>query len=274
LLHLLKLYGKSGGVYGGAAHSDGVRNRIEDPHLVVLGLSTGSTVFGAITSDNVSDGLLGRIAFWPVQERPEPKIDLEIVEPSSELIEAVRSWIEFSPGGNLGSQFPKAETVRMSADAKQRWQDHALAIHQKMAGESESRASIWTRVAARAMKLALTHRIARLEFIPGECQWDFIQVEIQDVNWGIKLANWLAKIGCGLVQENTVDKSVANAKGILTKALTKTDTIVKRDVLRMFRNISSGDFETAAAELGLVATSVKTRGRPKVVYAKPVVDEC
>lgn len=270
-LHLLKLYGKSGGLYGGAAHSDGVRNRIFDPHLVVLGLSTGSTVFNAITSENVSDGLLGRIAFWPVQERPEPKVDLEIIEPSDELVEIAKAWIAFAPGGNLGSEFPKVKTIRMTPDAKQRWQEHALNIHNRMQSESESRASIWTRVAARAMKLALTHRVARLDCIPGELQWDFVQIEMQDINWGIKLANWLAKISCGLVQENTVDKSIARAKDILTKALETKKEVYKRDILRTFRGVSAGDLEAAAVELGLNTIQDRTKGRPKVKFIRAAI---
>jgi hypothetical protein len=266
--HLLKLYGKSAGTYGGAAHSDGVRNKVNQPHLVVLGLSTASTVFDSITSENVADGLLGRIAFWPVQDRPEPKTDLEIVTPSDELASKVAHWIQFAPGGgNLASVNPTPETVKMSVDARLRWQSHAKQIDEKMRSEPESRAAVWARVATRSMKLALVHRCARVEEPPANTCWDFVQVEIQDVNWGIKLANWLAKIACGLVKENTVDKSLGKAKMILIKAV-ENGPANRRELLRAFRSVTAGDLDSAAIELGLTIRKDGSGGRPKVFYEK------
>lgn len=269
--HLLKLYGKSNGQYGGAAHSQEIRNRVHEPHLVILGLSTGSTVFDCVTAENVSDGLLGRIAFWPVQDRPEPKEDMEIVHPSETLVETVRNWIMFAPGGgNLAGQNPVPETLRMSVDAKERWKSHAKQIDEKMRSESESRAAVWARVAARSMKLSLCHRCARMDVAPANAFWDSILLEIQDVNWGIKLSNWLARIACGLVRENTIDKSLSKAKTILAQAIEKSSGPVNsRDILRTFRGISAGDLAAAAIELGLVVRRDKTKGRPKVMYEKP-----
>jgi len=87
--HLLKLYGKSSGRYTGAAHSDKIRNAVDQPHLCVLGLTTGSTVFSAITHDDLTDGLLGRMAWWPVSERPDADYELVVEDPGQELIDKV-----------------------------------------------------------------------------------------------------------------------------------------------------------------------------------------
>jgi len=268
--HLLKLYSKSNGKYGGAGHSDSVRNAVREPHLVVLGMSTGSTVFSAISSEQVSDGLFGRISFWPVQERPEPTEDLEIVEPSDNLVHSVSQWIKFSPGGNLGAQFPKPEVIRMTPDALVRWKHHAKEIDLKMRSESESRAAIWARVAARSMKLALVHRAARLVTDPASTSFEFIHIEIEDLNWGIKLANWLARISCGLVRENTVDKTLQNAKAILIEA-TRTGPVNARELLRTYRSMTAGDFAAAASELGILSVKRrdKTHGRTKLFFENP-----
>ncbi len=268
--HLLKLYGKSAGSYGGAAHSDGVRNKVHQPHLVILGLSTPSTVFECVTSENVSDGLLGRIAFWPVQDRPEAKTDLGIVMPSELLITKIQNWLKFAPGGgNLSSENPIPQTVQMSMDAKARWQSHSKQIDERMHNESEARAAIWARVAARSMKLALVSKCARMTTSPGICHWEFESIEIQDVNWGIKLANWLAKIACDLVRENTVDKSKAKAKAILTEAVQK-GPVNSRELLRAFRGLSAGDLSAAATELGLTVRQDRTpKGRTRVFYESP-----
>lgn len=274
-LHLLKLYGKSNGTYGGAAHSDGVRNKVREPHLVVLGMSTGSTVFSAITSEHVQDGLFGRIAFWPVQERPRPTKGLEIVQPSEDLTHRISQWIKFAPGGNLGVEFPKPEVIRMSPDALVRWDHHADEIDERMRAESESRAAIWARVAARSMKLALAHRAARLNTDPGKTSFEFVQIEIEDINWGIKLANWLARIACGLVWENTVDKTLERAKAVLIEA-TKSGPVSSREILRTFRSLSAGDLQAAAISMGLVIEEQpnKRGGIPRRVFRRQDSANC
>lgn len=268
--HLLKVYSKSNGVYGGAGHSDGIRNRVREPHLVLLGLSTGSTVFAAVSSDQVADGLLGRIAFWPVQDRPAPSRRFEKVSPGDELVEKVKAWIAFAPGGNLGAQFPRAETIRFSSDAEIRWDEHGVQIDERMRSESDARAAVWARVAARSMKLALVHRAARLEVDPGSCAFEFVQLELQDVNWGIKLSNWLARIACDLIQDNTVDRGLDKAKMVLTEA-TKYGPARSRDLLRACRSITAGDLAAAAVALGYLVEEIPTRskGSKAKIYRRP-----
>lgn len=273
--HLLKLYGKSSGTYGGAAHSDGIRNRIVQPHLCILGLSTSSTVFDAISTEQVSDGLMGRIAFWPVQDRPEPRDDMTITKPAESLVDAVKKWMEFTPLEEGKNLTPKPETLRMSADALRRWHSHSHQINERMRSETELRAAIWSRAAARSMKLALTYRAARLDVDPGACQWDFVQVESEDIEWAISLSNWLAKIACGLIRENVYDKSGEKAKAILLKATEDGKEVSKRELLRTFRSVSAGDVQSAADSLGFETIQSKTKGRPKVTYRRrqQVVDE-
>lgn len=269
--HLLKLYGKSNGTYGGAAHSDGVRNRIVNPHLCVLGLATGSSVFEAVAAEHVSDGLLGRIAFWPVQERPDPKDEMEIADPPEELVEAVKQWVDFQPGGNLVTT---PEVLRMSDEALARWNIHGREINERMKSESEIRAAVWSRVAARTMKLALVHRCSRLEVAPANCQWDFVQIELSDMQWAVKLSNWLARISCGLIRENIQDTGSAKAKAILAKAIESSPNGVnKRKLLRICRSITAGDLQCAAEEIGLVTVNRNPKGRPSIWYERPPVSE-
>jgi len=266
--NLLTLYGKANSTYGGAAHSDGVRNRIVNPHLVLLGLSTGSTVFSHVSTEQVADGLIGRIAFWPVQERPKRKKRKSIVKPNEELVAGVKAWVDFAPGGNLGSMFPETKTIQMSFDANERWDEHEAAIDEKMDSESSSRAAVWGRVAARAMKYALIHRMSRLDTTPTTTEFAFVMIEIQDVNWGIKLANWLARIACQLIEQNTIDLGKSKAKAVLLKAVEK-GPVNARDLVRAARDLSSGDFAAAAQELGLHVRLDKSGGRPRKYYEKP-----
>ena len=268
--HLLKIYGKSSGKYTGAAHSDKIRNAVDQPHLSVLGLTTGATISSAITHDQLTDGLLGRIAFWNLQARPDANYELEVKDPNASLVDAVKSWIGFAPHGeenNLASLFPRPIVIPMRDAVLARWREHGATIDQRMASESEIRAAIWGRVNARAMKLALVHRAARLSR-PSECVGAVI--EAQDVNWGIKLANRLARVSCDIIDQQVVDIGLSKAKAVLSQAIATGQPISKHSILRKHRTLSSGDLEAAAEQLGIEAKDVPTRGRPKRMYHPPV----
>jgi len=242
--HLLRLYSKSAGLYGGAAHADGIRNQVDQPHLVLLGLTTGQ-MFETIDSRQVQDGLFGRLAFWPVQNRPKRKTARAIPVPDR-LAETVRQWMQWEPvSGNLG--IPASEIIEMTDEAIKRWDHHADAIDERMEHESESRAAIWGRVAGRAMKLAMVHRASRLDTDPGTTDWQFIRIELRDVNWGIHIANWLARVACALIRENVVDSQANRARHVLQMAVSKLGSVSRRDLMREFRSISGSEF-TAAAE--------------------------
>jgi hypothetical protein len=267
--HLLKLYSKSAGVYGGAAHADGIRNQVDQPHLVLLGLTTGQ-MFETIDSRQIQDGLFGRIAFWPVQNRPKRKTARALPVPE-EISNVVRSWLQWEPTIGLLSK-PSPEVVEMSAESLERWDRHADAIDERMEHESESRAAIWGRVAARAMKLALIHRGARLEDDPGRTDWEVVLIEKQDMDWGIRLANWLARVACGLIRENVVDSQAARARHVLESAVLKLGKISRSDLLREYRSISGSEFTAAAEGLeaeGRIRTSQElTSGRARIIYQR------
>lgn len=268
--HLLKLYSKSSGVYGGAAHADGIRNQVEQPHLVLLGLTTGQ-MFESIDSRQIQDGLFGRLAFWPVQNRPKRKTARAMQVPERLAME-VGQWLRWEPAsGNLGNPLPIV--LEMTGGAINRWDHHADAIDEKMEHESESRAAIWGRVAARAMKLALVHRAARLDMDCGTADWQFIRIELSDVDWGISVANWLARVACALIRENVVDTQANRARHVLETAVLKLGSVSRRDLMREFRSISGSEFTAAAeslqAEGRIEIGNEETSGRPRLVYKNP-----
>lgn len=268
--HLLKLYSKSAGSYGGAAHADGIRNQVDQPHLVLLGLTTGQ-MFESIDSRQIQDGLFGRIAFWPVQNRPKRKTARALPVPEK-ISAVVRSWQQWSPSAGLLEK-PTPEVIEMVGQSMERWDHHADAIDERMEHESESRAAIWGRVAARAMKLALIHRAARIEDDPARIDWACVMIEKQDIDWAIKLANWLARVACGLIRENVVDSQAARARHVLESVVMKLGSVSRRDLMREYRSISGSEFTSAAeslqAEGRIEIVSEETSGRPKLVYKKP-----
>jgi hypothetical protein len=272
--HLLSLYGESAGKFLGAAHAAGCKNEIRNPHLVVLGLSTGSTIFDGISSEHVSDGLLNRICFWPVQERPKRKKNYRATEISENLVEAFGKWVEFKSsqvhgsngltGADTSDIDPIAIRLEITEDALERFDSHWAAIDAKMETEGSQRAAMWGRTAARSLLLAVVHRCSRMQS-PIEVGSAF--VEIQDVNWGIKLSNWLSRIACQFVEQNMVDKSLVLAKRVL-ETLETDGKVYARDALRSCRSLTSGDLDAAAVRLGFEIGSEGTGARPKKVYRR------
>jgi hypothetical protein len=271
--HLLKMYGKSSTAYGGAAHSAGAKNRTEQPHLCLLGLTTPK-VFTSITADQVDDGLFGRLAFFVVQNRPEMVIS-PTEPPNQVMIEKIKQWIEWQPKGfgNLNEN-PAPETIRMSDEAFSRWSDHSAMIRQRMDSEGELRAGVWCRTAARTMKLAMTYRAARLAQNPSMTDWNFIQIEKQDIEWAVKLSNFLSRCACNLLLDDVVDVQRNMAAKKILDCLEKLDQVQHRDLTRRFQKITAAEFQAAANQLeksGLITIESeipKTGGRKKLVYRK------
>jgi|GEM_PF-6189333 len=267
--HLLKLYGKADGIYGGAAHSAGVKNRVVQPHFCVLGLTTGSTLFESVDASNVSDGLFGRIAFWPVQDRPRRR-RMKKVDVPADLTDKVRMWMDWKPTGNLGDEYPAPAMLAMSMDALARWESHSEAIDERMDEESETRNAIWGRVAARSMKLAMVHRASREQADPSMVAWEFCEIEIEDVEWGIKVSNWLARIACQLISENFRDRTTDQLCDIIQQSIGLAGEVSTRDITRAYRRFSSGDVMAAAKRLEadgkVVIERQKAPGRGRPSY--------
>ena len=268
--HLLKIYGKSGTVYGGAAHAAGSKNRIDQPHLCLLGISTPK-VFSAITADQVDDGVFGRLAFFVVQDRPTMRLQT-VRPPDPHLVEVVRRWIEWTPsgGGNLNDS-PEPVTLHMDASSFKRWQSHGEQIRERMDAEGELRAGVWCRVAARAMKLALVHRAARLRDDPAAVDWSAVRVETEDIEWAIAMANFLGRTSCNLLLDGVVDEQEALARRKILQALESSPEITLRQVCRSSYKITSAQFTAAAKSLesaGIIISEVikPTRGPAKIVY--------
>jgi hypothetical protein len=99
-------------------------------------------------------------------------------------------------------------------------------------------------------------------------------IELQDVNWGVRLSNWLSRIACDLIQQNMVDKQLTLAKRVL-EGLAAHGPVSARTALRQCRSLTAGDLDAAAVKLGYLIENRDSgnRGRPKKVYVPPTFSE-
>jgi hypothetical protein len=265
--YLLKVYNKANQTYLGASHAAGNRCQVEQPHLCLLGMTTGS-VFNSIGASQIEDGLFGRLAWWPVQHRPKRSRNAKPQPVPENVAEQLGMWIKWQPG--FEGLYPSPAMLEMEPAAKYRWESYSDLIRERMDDEAETRAAVWARVAARAMKLAIVHRCARFVGDPASLEQEPIVVESVDVEWGIKVANWLAKIACDLVRENVVDSKHSQVMALIMRGLQDGE----RDrswFLRQHRKLTAGDISAAAKQLaaeGLIEVREEsTKGRPKTHYS-------
>lgn len=112
--------------------------------------------------------------------------------------------------------------------------------------------------------LAMVHRCARLS---EPIQVQTASLETEDVNWGIKLSNWLSRIACDLVEQNMHDAALNLAKQVL-ESLNGNGPIMARDALRQCRSLTAGDLDAAAVKLGYEMIEIPTKTKPKRAYLK------
>lgn len=271
--HLLKIYGKAGTTYGGAAHSAGAKNKTVQPHLCMLGLTTPK-VFSSITADQVDDGLFGRLAFFVCQDRPKMKISKQI-DPPDYLVSHIRNWLEWEPTaeGNIATD-PRPEMLLMADDAFRRWTEHSDQIRERMDSEGEMRAGVWCRTAARSMKLAMVHRASRMRDNPATTDWNFSRCEIEDVDWGIMMSNFLSRTSCNLLLDDVVDMQQQQAIEKINAAMRVCETVEARVLHRAHPKITSAQFRAAAQILEsqniIIIEKTRSGGRPKTMYKRAI----
>ena len=248
---LLELYNKADGRYSGNAHASGVRNAIEQPHLVLLGLSTQGTIFDSLSFKDVENGLMNRLAFWIVTERPELKDRLETAPVPQSIIDKVKGW-QAKPIFEVGGSKPDPFVLRMDAEAESRWDAHRRAIHSRSAIEDDGRSSMWSRTAARSMKYAMLSRCSRESasiFNGFNTEGHTTAIQIQDVDWAIRLSNYLTRQACGLIDINTINPHKNKAEMAIMDFVTKAGDWVNLRAIQHRRHISKGDLVSAAARL-------------------------
>jgi hypothetical protein len=185
---LLKLFTSSAELTNVASYNDKKNNAdIDQPNLSIYATSTPDAFWEHITWGNVSDGLIGRMLLFPGRGY-QPYRSAKAVELPEDMIEAARWWWKWFPGDAANHMLsPAPKTLPRTPEAQERVDRYAVDISERRIKEDPAHAAIWSRAAEKANKLALIHCASR--HVKAEPQ----TIDIVDVNWAIKVVNWLTR---------------------------------------------------------------------------------
>jgi hypothetical protein len=196
---LLGFFSRAKDFYAGAAYANIKEVKLFNPNLSILGLSTPSDFWSAVTSARGSDGFLPRFLLFNI-DTPKPKRvkpEASGGQPPADLVEAVRALYSAVYGrGNLAGALAtgehpfKAKVINFTDDASAALDDFERRIEAATDQGDEKRAPFLSRAREHAVKLALTVAVGVDPTEPI--------IDEETVRWAIDLS-WVST--CSMIQE-------------------------------------------------------------------------
>jgi len=260
---LLEAWSEATSFYEPGAYADTKKNPvINQPHLCVYGTAVANEFWSSLTKRNLTDGLVGRLLVFEHIGYPDDSDGSDVESFSEALLAEVASWIDLSPpgSGNLG---PNPIGIEHTEAAYERYMNHRKAINSRR-DESEVKAALWRRCNEKAGKLALLAACSRCPPIAGR----ELKIELQDVNWGIRLSNWLTNNMLERSQFKTADSPHEQN---LNKILDLIQDWTRKEIIgQRVRSIRADEREKIirhAIQDGLIEVrEVETSGRKATEY--------
>ncbi|MDB5388936.1 MAG: Bifunctional primase/polymerase [Planctomycetaceae bacterium] len=215
----LFLYTSSSETYGGKGYADNTKTKpIHNPNLCLYGTGVPDGVWGSLTSESLTDGLVARILFWETPDYfPNPKRFPSQSDPPSELIETIINWGNYCPGiGNMKGQKGQYPQPRRLFDAPQVndlfWEKRLQFTDFQRANTPG--AGLWSRAYEKARKLALIYECSR--------NFDATEINRDSAEWGLGLSEHLTRRTIqqakNQVSDNHSQKSINRIRDALRKS--------------------------------------------------------
>jgi hypothetical protein len=185
---LMQCYTSSDTLWVANAYGDSQRNKtIDQPHLCILGTSVPESFFSSLTTEQLHNGLLGRMMIIEgdgdaVRQKPRNTAPPQLV------LEMMRWHRQLSDGGNLSSVHACPREVAKTTEASDRHEQHCQDVDARGKRDGKHAEAIWGRTPELSAKLALIHACCSVE--AGEVP----VIGIESVDWGRKLANHNARL--------------------------------------------------------------------------------
>ncbi len=267
---LMSIYSSATNVWIADAYAEVKKTKtIDQPHAVILGTTTGETLWPNLSTENIEDGLMGRLLIFEGRGYVDFNETAKKQPVPSAIIQAAAWWVQFQPGapaaGNLGKFHPIPQIIPHDGPARTCFLDHVNEINEKRKAENPFRAAVWSGTAEKTSKLALIHACSRARGAPDT-------ITLGDMRWAKRLANFLTRkmlLKCS--EELSENEIEAKPKRILKIVGVKRWT--RRELMRKLQWIKSRERHEIVndmIELGLLTQETEnTSGRSRTWYQKP-----
>jgi len=267
---LMQLYSSSNTLWTGDAYADLAKvKRIDQPHVCVYGTSVPESLYGGLSPENLTDGLVGRLLVFqsmefPQRRKPRRDDDYKAEQAITKLIQ----WRDFCPAepGNLEKLKPI--TASKTPEANERHEAYCDEINRRHGSEDNISSAIWSRAPEKAAKLALIHACCKEECLAGsDPQPD---IGLDSVNWGIAIANYSTRLVLAAAR-NSVSGSrhEANLKWVFSVI---DGEITANQLTRKTQRLRSKERAEILMDLrasgAIEMVTLDTGKRPKVVYRR------
>jgi len=269
---LMQLYSSSGRVWMADALGDRQKvKRLYYPSLTLYGTSVPDGFWQRLTEENLTGGLIGRCCVF---EAPDyVRWQRPATDPVPDhILQRARAWIQFQPhAGDLAGTAVDGGSPKLvmhTEEARQRLDEHTLAISDKRMEEDTVDAAIWSRTAEKTGKLALLFACSRF----SGTEWPTVQKE--DADRAIRLNNFLTRRMLWQAQNSVAETDFHRSLNYVQKILDDADGawVSLSTITQKTRRLSPRERKDALQHLiqeEAVESSVEeTGGRPRQKFRK------
>lgn len=259
---LLKLFSSADTAYQGRAYADPEKRvPIQQPCVVLHGSTVPEHLYEAMSGTTVTDGLVGRLTVFETERRPSRVWPSDKPIPEG-ILETVRWWGDFQPGGNLSRENPQPQVVNETPDARERFD----ALNDVVEDAKVFR-PLWDRAEEKACALALIYAASR--------DPENMVVDLEAAHWACGLAEHLTRCQITMagrhVSESPFDRQQKKALRFVREA---GGVISRRAFTRKLQFLKPKEREELIENLlhtGQLRQDVddSTRGRNKTVFMLP-----
>jgi len=195
---LLGLYSSSGDVYESDRYADrdAGGKQIHTPHAILYGTTVPRSLYEGLSEESVTDGFLSRTLIFDVDGNNPLRRRVKTSPVPQSIIDRAKWWGDYNPGG--GNLNPEAHVAPITAKADAIATEFIEIEHREQETMKDSPlATLWTRTAQNADKLALIYAASRDAESPV--------IDAEAARWGYGLAEWLTRRMVTIIGDNVAD---------------------------------------------------------------------
>lgn len=266
---LLRLYGASEGYFQRRTYADSERNQgglVKEPHLSLYGTTVPGSLYGNLTRESLSNGLISRFLVFESDD-PDPPVRIPS-KYARAVPDKIKQWARrwLAEQGDGGDITPEPIQVEATSAAWQIFSDfeeemRAYKAREREAGRDQGP---YSRCWAMAQKLALIRACGihdRPEITEEDAQWG------SDLVWRLT-TDFLDRVGDSLT-ESKAEENIVRLERVIRDAGCKG--LRKGRILAASRWMGRRERDDALStlvDMGKIVVSKKTDtgGRPALIY--------